>query len=306
MSFLYEKDDSVALWLQILFAMLISVMGTLIGSVIAASAAVLISGVDSAEQLYATYPSIGTLILGFSYIFVSYLLILMFRRANRTTTEAMGLKISGGAVRLGLMGILLGSLLMSMIVGIAALLGFIKLSLSGFKVAILLSLALHLFAIFAEELVFRGYIQPLFGIRYDNKAAIVLQAFLATLYGWVNGSSGVVSIINTMLLAVALGIMVERSGSIYLSLGFHVAWSFTQSGMFGMRGSDSAVFSALLNEGVFTGTAATGIEGGLFATVMLAAMCLLSLLLPQHPKSTEFVRICDRFWKTATKQGGSV
>ena len=217
------------------------------------------------------------------------------------------------ALRLALFGALSGALLLSLLVAVLALthhLAFTGRLLFGPDVAYF---ALAWFAAFlvvalSEELLLRSFAQftlarGLTGalrsidLPHSNAlgfwlAALLLSILFGALHGF-NPNESPLGLLNVTAAGLLFCFALRRTGSLWWAIGFHAAWDWAQSFLYGV--ADSGVLTAgrllrsralgapLLSGGV------TGPEGSIFALPVLAlAALIVHLTLPPraHPGAT--------------------
>ena len=83
-----------------------------------------------------------------------------------------------------------------------------------------------------QELGFRGYAIGLIAERWGDAAAIVLTSLAAVLIALRDPSGSVVSFVGVAMLATCLGAIRLRTGSVVASWLAHLAFSWTQVGIF--------------------------------------------------------------------------
>ena len=177
----------------------------------------------------------------------------------------------------------IGSLAFATVIAVAA--GGLRFTVSGKEMYLsilrtLISTALlFIVAALAEESLFRGYpLQTLI------RAGLVWLALLLTSvpFGIVhlrNPSATVFSTINTALAGVWFGIAYLKTRSLWLPLGVHWAWNWTQGSIFGLKVSgltlsNHPVLQALDKGPAWLTGGSYGIEGGLACTMALLVSTL--------------------------------
>ena len=199
--------------------------------------------------------------------------------------RALGLSFHANWLRDLCIGSLIGIGSLALATAIAVAAGGLRFTLSGKEMYVsvlrtLISTALvFIVAALAEESLFRGY--PL---QTLTRAGLVWLALLLTSvpFGIVhlrNPSATVFSTINTALAGVWFGIAYLRTRSLWLPLGVHWAWNWTQGSIFGLKVSGLTLSNHPVLQAVDKGPAwltggSYGIEGGLACTIAL----LISML----------------------------
>jgi membrane protease YdiL (CAAX protease family) len=123
-----------------------------------------------------------------------------------------------------------------------------------------------------EEGLFRGYLLPKLQGRFRSAAAIAGQAALFAafhLMAYAQNPYAWLGAVNVGILAVITAVLVLRTQSLMLAIGFHVAWDLVQTVLLtdqitGITG----VLNLHVDEGIWTGTARTP-ETGLIVSAAL-------------------------------------
>lgn len=127
---------------------------------------------------------------------------------------------------------------------------------------------------FTEEIVFRGYVFQLFCERRSPIASVFAFSLIFAFAHISNPSLSYLSFLNLFLAGISLSLMYLRTKSLWLGIGFHTGWNFFQFLLLGSPISGTNYFSPVIKtklndlpEIIFGG--AFGIEGGLFATLLM-------------------------------------
>lgn len=183
--------------------------------------------------------------------------------------------------RLTALGLATGAGLMTLIVFILWAAGawsgsFMAISFAQTIGMILLSAALWLVQSAHEEGLYRGYAF----VQLSRALSFWIAAVLLSLwFGRVHvGQPGATwfSVVAAALLGLVLAYSFLRTGSLWFAWGFHAAWNFTQSFVFGLNNSGGQTPASLLTsqlEGppLLTGGSA-GPEGSLLCLLAIAAL----------------------------------
>jgi CAAX protease family protein len=197
--------------------------------------------------------------------------------------RALGLPLDSIAQRQFTAGLALGGLLMGADVAVIAALGSLRFHLflsPHMALRAAGSAVLLLFGALLEELSFRGYPFQKLAESFGAFWAVVL---LSALFGAVHlrnpNASGWLSwgFFNTIAFGVLFALARIRSGSLWLSFGFHFAWNLSQGMVFGLPVSGITEFSTLVR-GVAAGPLwLTGSDYGPEASAVCSAALLLAL-----------------------------
>ena len=98
----------------------------------------------------------------------------------------------------------------------------------------------------AEELVFRGALFRLLEDSFGTTAALILSA---AVFGLLHGANPGATLISTLAIAVEAGALLAAayawSRNLWLVMGLHFAWNFTEGGIFGAAVSGGAMKGVL-------------------------------------------------------------
>lgn len=223
--------------------------------------------------------------------------LLLGRFLDREPAETMGLDLRR-AGRDGVLGLALGLGAIAALVGAGLAGGWLALSrgtagAGGFlrdAVALLLLAAV-------EEVAFRGYLLRAVAGWKGPVAGVVTTSVLFTLAHLANPGVGLLGLVNIMLAGVVFALAVERTGTLWLALGYHFAWNLAQGPLFGMpvSGMSWAGLLATATGGppLLTG-GAFGPEGGLLATAVLLLSLPLLWLMTRTPATVAVLSSTQR------------
>lgn len=205
------------------------------------------------------------------------LALLLGRFLDREPVETMGLDPARGGQDLGV-GIGLGVGTMIAISGVRLAVGWAALrpgegSLAAFVLDALALLPLAA----AEEVAFRGYLLRALTTWRGPAVGVVVTSLLFALFHALNPHLTWLALVNIGLAGAVFALAVERTGTLWLAVGYHFAWNLAQGPLLGMPVSGVS-WAGLLSLGtggpaLWTG-GSFGPEGGLLATAVL----LLSLI----------------------------
>ncbi len=155
---------------------------------------------------------------------------------------------------------------------------------------LLLSTAIVLLGVTAEELLFRGWLLSALQDMLGSSWAILLSAFAFSGFHWWAGGAeaDVVSLANLMVGGLWFGLLAVRSNGILAPMAAHFAWNASESIVFGLDpnpGVDD--LGALANFDLvgmpMWGGTAEGLNASIAMTLVLAA--LVVPLLPVFSRS---------------------
>ncbi len=289
-------------WLSLVYAMLAPLI---VGIMIAVPMLllVLLSGAsleDAAASLGSLPPGPANLYLTLNLLFsfapiylLVWLWIWLFERRHLPTA---GFEWRG-ALGKYLRGFLFGILLFAAATALGALTGVrvsTLISTSPDPGSLLLGLA-GVFIILigwlvqggAEEVLTRGFLLPVFGVRYSVPAAILVSSVLFSSLHLFNEHLSAIALLNLALFGVFACLYALREGGLWGICALHSAWNWVQGNIFGLPVSGTPSGSSLLTLQL-TGPdwwagGAFGAEGGLAVTLVLLLACIILLLRRPSP-----------------------
>lgn len=221
--------------------------------------------------------------------------ILLFKLLYRREPQQMGLYPAKLFSEL-LHGFVIGAV--SMILLFAALLACGQAEIISVDISRLFSIALivelisvSLFA-FSEELLARGFIMTALKTTRNKWVIILVPAVIFSLVHLLNDGITAWSLINTFLAGLLFTYMFIKTGKLWLSSGFHIAWNFFQGDILGMITSGSEATGVLTTElgtNELLAGGSYGPEGSLLVTgVLVLAFLYVHYVVkkPEHPAWT--------------------
>lgn len=215
------------------------------------------------------------------------LALLMGRLLDREPPETMGLATARWA-RDGALGLLFGAGTMFTVGALVwALSSYAALRPGG---ATVLSFAVDMVAFLtaaaAEEVVFRGYLQRLFAAWKGPVVGIAVPSVLFALFHRLNPHVTLLALVNIALAGAVFALAVERTGTLWLAVGYHFAWNLIQGSVLGLpvSGMTWRGIVALPTDGpaLLTG-GPFGPEGGLISTAVLLLSLVPLWAATRHP-----------------------
>jgi len=154
---------------------------------------------------------------------------------------------------------------------------------------------------FFEELLFRGYAQYTISrgvrgmcrrvsLRQANAIGFWTAAVLTSFcFGFGHGSNAgesPIGLVAAGLIALVFCLSIWRTGSLWWAIGFHMAWDWAESFLYGVGDSGTMIQHRLLAShptgGALISGGATGPEGSVLALPVIAvAFCAVILTLPR-------------------------
>lgn len=202
---------------------------------------------------------------------------------DKRSFVSLGLIPRWGQARQVFEGILIGFAMLTAAVCGMWMLGYEEIGMASFEWEyILAGLAGNLFLYtavgFNEEILFRGYI---FQAMTEGTGKVVATVVFSLLFGLAHAGNPNVSVfglINVMLAGVLLSIAYLQTRALWLPIGIHIGWNFTQGYIWGLPVSGTTQINPLtisqetgpdlLTGGTF------GPEGGAACTIICLLACL--------------------------------
>lgn len=188
-------------------------------------------------------------------------------------------------------GLLIGFSLNALRVLIAYFCGNVRFGLGSTNMLILLyAFICVLVQSTSEEIVCRGYLFSKILKDYKNPVfAIVFNSLLFALFHLSNNGIGVVSIISIFVVGIFLSLITYYNKNIWMAVGFHAMWNFTQNFIFGLPNSGyPAVYSVLKLVDASDGFAYNkvfGIEGTVIGIIIDCIVIALVYYLHKNKRS---------------------
>lgn len=101
-------------------------------------------------------------------------------------------------------------------------------------------------AAFAEEMLFRGYLQVTLARTIGFWPAAALLSLVFGLVHLMNAHETTFAIITTILIGVVLCLCLQLSGSLWWGIGFHASWNWAQAFLYGAPASGYRIHDSLL------------------------------------------------------------
>lgn len=146
------------------------------------------------------------------------------------------------------------------------------LSKPNFNASLITGLILFIFVGIDEEMFARGYCMTVLKQTGNKFAVVIIPALIFSFMHSLNPGMSILSYINLFLFGLCTAYMFIRSGNLWLSIGYHIAWNYfegnicgflvsgtTASGLYNVR----VPVNNIVNGGKF------GPEGGLAVTFIL-------------------------------------
>ncbi|GAA0704901.1 type II CAAX endopeptidase family protein [Paraclostridium ghonii] len=180
-----------------------------------------------------------------------------------------------------LLGFLIGLILMSLVVLVLYLFGFVYLEKSPVQPVgrfALLNISVILIGWIiqggTEEILTRGWLMNVLGTRYNLHFGLFVSSVFFGLLHLSNPNINLIAILNIILVGYLFGLYVIKTNDLWGACGMHSAWNFAQGNLFGFEVSGLNVSIGSLFDFNLTGNSVVsggvfGPEAGLAATFIL-------------------------------------
>ena len=125
-----------------------------------------------------------------------------------------------------------------------------------------------------EELMFRGYVLQRLNDRAGKTASILVSSVIFAVMHGLNPGADAFGIFNTVGIGAILCVLYFRTGSLWMSIGFHTAWNFSLGYLYSLPVSGIPLYGVLNVVEVEPDSRLTGgsygPEAGLACTIALA------------------------------------
>lgn len=183
-----------------------------------------------------------------------------------------------GFRRQGLLGLVLGLGLTSLVVAVNLGLGNATLGTANWAALAPSALLLIGFGIqaSAEEIAYRGYLMQAFSATWKAWIVVIAQAILFTL-GHVGNGLNPVAVLTMLAVSYCLAMWILATNSLWGAMSFHIFWNWSQANVWGASVSnikmDTHVFEFTAHPGTeLISGGAFGLEGSVLTIAMLVGI----------------------------------
>lgn len=212
-----------------------------------------------------------------SLLALALVMAVVVRLLCRTPLRTLGGFRARGGLKHWLFGLGLGAGSVALVWAVIVLGGGYAIQAQAVTPALLGVMGLNLLTMllvgYNEELLCRG-VMAFVGRGAGRGFAALATGVVFSLMHLLNPSYRVLSMVNTLLIALALSMMTWLSGDLWLAIGFHTAWNFVMSSGLGVEVS-GLVTAGLLRSLPQSQGLLTGGSYGLEASLVCTAFCLL-------------------------------
>lgn len=176
-------------------------------------------------------------------------------------------------------GFLVGTALFSSTVALVALAGSVSIQKGGGLVALVYALGFSLAASIVEEVIFRGVLFRILNESWGTVLAIVATALF---FGGAHALNDNATMASNLAIALEAGVLLAAiyllTERLWMVVGVHAAWNFTQGGIFGLAVSGNDA-KGMWKTDVTGPTWLTGGAFGLEASWLAVGLCLIAAMM---------------------------
>ena len=224
-------------------------------------------------------------------------IVLLLRYFENRGLNAIYMPFAARAWKEAAAGTLLGALPICLLMVLALVAGYGSITTGNVVMSALLPallpalLALFLLAAW-EEFVLRGYLLRQLSIGISPIAAVVITGALFGLMHSGNPGANWQGLLYTFVGGVLMALLVIRSGSLWLVIGYHFGWNAAAYNLFGLELSglegDTSIFVGTLSGADWLTGGSYGFEASLPALVFEVFVLSVALRLVQQTGSEPF------------------
>ena len=223
-------------------------------------------------------------------VWIIFLLFVLIPVYNRKIFEAFRHNNIGNTFKMFLLGLLVGFIMNGICILMSVILKDIKLSFVGFDfINLLLFFISVLFQSGAEEIVSRCYLYQKLRRRYKSPIVAIIGtcSMFAGMHMFNNGIT-VIAMLQLFFVGLLTVLIVYYYGSLWMCIGIHTAWNYTQNILFGLPNSGVVSKYSLFKLEAATGKsglfydAVFGVEGSIGAMLILMTSCIIVYLLNKN------------------------
>ncbi len=130
--------------------------------------------------------------------------------------------------------------------------------------------------------MYRGYVMSVLKQTKSIPVAVIVSAVIFSLIHSTNSSVSLLAFVNILLIGIFLASLFIKTGSLWIGIGFHIMWNYSQGNIYGFFVSGSSVKGIITTETVnpnILNGGAFGPEGGVFVTLATLLNIFLVFLL---------------------------
>ncbi len=252
---------------------------------------------DTASQMALT-PGLFAIVEG-PILAALGLATLIMARIERRPLGAYGFARKGMVTRF-LQGLLTGGALLAVLIGLLWIAHGLRFGGDARLTSQTISLGLQWAGCFllvaaVEEVAMRGYVLQTLARGLSFRWAAVISSGVFMLLHLPNGGESPLGLFQVFLIGLVFSFSVWRTGAIWWAIGYHAAWDWAQSFLFGVADSGLVTPGALLSASpigpAWLSGGGTGPEGSVLMFAILAAsLAIMGGTLKTRDHPSPFIR----------------
>ena len=293
-SYKNEKKSPNFIW-AIILSLIFMYGGSLIGSLATVPLYLALSNVP---LFFNNQDLLSLLITLFSFAFISLLVFFRVKVIEKRSLSSIGFNKNNWLKKYSL-GFLIGLVMMSIIVLILLLFGYITVEKNPIQpvgVSAISSVLVMLFGWIiqgaTEEIVTRGWLLNVLSSKYNIGFGLLISSTLFGLMHLTNPNVNYIAVINIIFVGLFYGLYVIKTNDLWSVCGMHSAWNFAQGNIFGFEvsGLDISV-GTLIDLNLVENDFITGGVFGPEASIVATFVLLLSIIILLFINNTNLLKI---------------
>lgn len=293
-SYKNEKKSPNFIW-AIILSLIFMYGGSLIGSLATVPLYLALSNVP---LFFNNQDLLSLLITLFSFAFISLLIFFRVKVIEKRSLSSIGFNKNNWLKKYSL-GFLIGLVMMSIIVLILLLFGYITVEKNPIQPVGVSAISSVLVILFGwiiqgatEEIVTRGWLLNVLSSKYNIGFGLLISSTLFGLMHLTNPNVNYIAVINIILVGLFYGLYVIKTNDLWAVCGMHSAWNFAQGNIFGFEvsGLDISV-GTLIDLNLVENDFITGGVFGPEASIVATFVLLLSIIILLFINNTNLLKI---------------
>ena len=289
-----EKKSPNFIW-AIILSLIFMYGGSLIGSLATVPLYLALSNVP---LFFNNQDLLSLLITLFSFAFISLLVFFRVKVIEKRSLSSIGFNKNNWLKKYSL-GFLIGLVMMSIIVLILLLFGYITVEKNPIQPVGVSAISSVLVILFGwiiqgatEEIVTRGWLLNVLSSKYNIGFGLLISSTLFGLMHLTNPNVNYIAVINIILVGLFYGLYVIKTNDLWAVCGMHSAWNFAQGNIFGFEvsGLDISV-GTLIDLNLVENDFITGGVFGPEASIVATFVLLLSIIILLFINNTNLLKI---------------
>lgn len=293
-SYKNEKKSPNFIW-AIILSLIFMYGGSLIGSL---ATVPLYLALLNVPLFFNNQNLLSLLITLFSFAFISLLIFFRVKVIEKRSLSSIGFNKNNWLKKYSL-GFLIGLVMMSIIVLILLLFGYITVERNPIQPVGVSAISSVLVILFGwiiqgatEEIVTRGWLLNVLSSKYNIGFGLLISSTLFGLMHLTNPNVNYIAVINIILVGLFYGLYVIKTNDLWSVCGMHSAWNFAQGNIFGFEvsGLDISV-GTLIDLNLVENDFITGGVFGPEASIVATFVLLLSIIILLFINNTNLLKI---------------